>query len=63
VDRRMAGATLDALAKAYDVVMAEPIVYSNPYTIAGAVRRTRDLNEGATEPEHPWSDAVGEDQV
>jgi gamma-glutamyltranspeptidase/glutathione hydrolase len=63
VDRRMAGTTLDTLAKAYDLVMAEPVVYSNPYTIAGAVRRAGDLNEGATEPEHPWSDAVGEDQV
>jgi gamma-glutamyltranspeptidase/glutathione hydrolase len=62
-DRRMPQAMLDALAKAYDVVLAEPLVYSNPYTIAGAVRRAGDLNEGATEPENPWSEAVAEEQV
>jgi gamma-glutamyltranspeptidase / glutathione hydrolase len=62
-DRRMPQAILDALASNHDVVLAEPLVYSNPYTIAGAVRRAGDLNEGATEPENPWSEAVAEEQV
>jgi hypothetical protein len=27
------------------------------------VRRTGDMNEGATEPQHPWSEAVSEEDV
>lgn len=60
-DRRMPEATLARLAAAHDVVVAEPVVYWNPYTVAGAVRRAGGRNEGATEPEHPWSEAVAED--
>jgi gamma-glutamyltranspeptidase / glutathione hydrolase len=63
VDRRLDQATIEALARDFDVVMAEPIVYTNPFTIASAVARSGTTNEGATEPEQPWSEAVSEDDV
>ena len=44
-------------------MLAEPVVYTNPFTIASAVARTGTMNEGATEPEQPWAEAVGEDDV
>jgi gamma-glutamyltranspeptidase/glutathione hydrolase len=59
-DRRLARATIDALAASHDVVLAEPVVYSNPFTIATAVRRAGAVNEAATEPEQPWAEAVAE---
>jgi gamma-glutamyltranspeptidase/glutathione hydrolase len=62
-DRRLPAETLAALAAAFDVVLAEPLVASNPFTIASAVRRSDGVNEGATEPEHPWAEAVAEEQV
>jgi gamma-glutamyltranspeptidase/glutathione hydrolase len=62
-DRRMPQATIDALAAQYATVLAEPVDYPFPYTIAGAVRRVGGANEGATEPQHPWSEAVSEDDV
>ena len=63
VDRRLPAETKAALAAAFDTVAAEPVVYPMPFTIAGAVRRTGDGNEGATEPEQPCSEAVSEDEV
>jgi gamma-glutamyltranspeptidase / glutathione hydrolase len=63
VDRRLDPATLAALSAAFDTVLAEPVVYPFPFTVASAVRRVAGQNEGATEPEHPWSDAVSEDEV
>ncbi len=62
-DRRMPQATIEALAAQYKTVLAEPVDYPFPYTIAGAVRRVGEMNEGATEPQHPWSEAVSEDDV
>ncbi len=62
-DRRLGPRTIAALTDAFDTVVAEPVPYPFPFTIAGAVRRTKNLNEGATEPEHPWSEAVSEDEV
>ena len=52
-DRRMPQATIDALAAEFATVLAEPVEYPFPYTIAGAVRRSGDMNEGATEPSTP----------
>jgi gamma-glutamyltranspeptidase / glutathione hydrolase len=60
-DRRMPKATMDVLEARFDCVTGEPVVSTNPYTIASAVARTGSLNEGATEPENPWSEAVAED--
>jgi gamma-glutamyltranspeptidase/glutathione hydrolase len=62
-DRRMPTETVAALAEAFDLVVGEPLVYTNPYTIASAVRRANSRNEGATEPEQPWSEAVAEDEI
>ena len=62
-DRRMPRAMLDVLETGFDCVSGEPIVSTNPYTIASAVARSGSLNEGATEPENPWSEAVAEESV
>jgi len=59
-DRRMPADTIEALAAQFATVVAEPVEYPFPYTIAGAVRRCGEMNEGATEPQHPWSEAVAE---
>jgi gamma-glutamyltranspeptidase / glutathione hydrolase len=63
VDRRLDQSTIDALARDFDVVLAEPVVFTNPFTIASAVARSGATNEGATEPEQPWAEAVSEDEV
>jgi gamma-glutamyltranspeptidase / glutathione hydrolase len=63
MDRRLGVATQTALASVFDTVLAEPVAYPFPFTILSAVRRVGDQNEGATEPEHPWSEAVAEDAV
>jgi gamma-glutamyltranspeptidase / glutathione hydrolase len=63
VDRRLDAATVELLARDFDVVSAEPVVFTNPFTIASAVARSSAGNEGATEPEQPWADAVAEDEV
>ena len=47
-------------AAQFPTVLAEPVEYPFPYTIAGAIRRRGGMNEGATEPQHPWSEAVAE---
>jgi gamma-glutamyltranspeptidase / glutathione hydrolase len=62
-DRRMPRETIAALAHEFAIVLAEPVEYPFPYTIASAVRRVGETNEGATEPQHPWSEAVSEDEV
>jgi gamma-glutamyltranspeptidase / glutathione hydrolase len=62
-DSRMGKATLKALDAAFDTVLAEPVVSTNPYTIANAVRRENGVNEGAAEVLQPWAEAVGEDDV
>jgi gamma-glutamyltranspeptidase/glutathione hydrolase len=62
-DRRMPAEVIDALSSEFATVVAEPVDYPFPYTIAGAVRRAGDENEGATEPQHPWSEAVSEEEV
>jgi gamma-glutamyltranspeptidase/glutathione hydrolase len=62
-DRRLGDKAIAVLAAASDVVVGEPSVLSNPFTIASAVRRAGGVNEGATEPAHPWSDAVSEDMI
>jgi gamma-glutamyltranspeptidase/glutathione hydrolase len=59
-DRRLSAETIAALAEQFATVLAEPIEYPFPYCIAGAVRRRGGMNEGATEPHHPWSEAVAE---
>ncbi len=63
VDHHLEPSTIEALARDFDVVLAEPIVYSNPFTIASAVARSGAMNHGATEPANPWSEAVAEDDV
>jgi gamma-glutamyltranspeptidase/glutathione hydrolase len=62
-DRRMPAGVVDALAAEFQTVLAEPVEYPFPFTIASAVRRAGEENEGATEPQHPWSEAVCEDEV
>jgi gamma-glutamyltranspeptidase/glutathione hydrolase len=62
-DRRMPAGVIEALATEFATVVAEPVEYPFPYTIASAVRRTGGENEGATEPQHPWSEAVCEGDV
>lgn len=63
IDRRMPQKVIDALTEAHKAVIGERIDYPSNFTIAGAVRRARGRNEGATEPHHPWSEAVAEDEV
>jgi gamma-glutamyltranspeptidase/glutathione hydrolase len=63
VDRRLPPAVREALAAALPTVDAEPVPYPTPFTIAGAVRRTPRGNEGASEPEQPWSEAVSEEDA
>jgi gamma-glutamyltranspeptidase/glutathione hydrolase len=63
VDRRLPETTRAALDREFSTVMGEPVPYPFPFTIAGAVRRVGDDNEGATEPEQPWSEAVAETDV
>jgi gamma-glutamyltranspeptidase/glutathione hydrolase len=63
VDHRLGAKVTAAIAERFDTVEAEAVPYPMPFTIASAVRRARNVNEGATEPETPWSEAVGEDEV
>src|SRR5262245_20272518 len=62
-DRRMPQATIERLAAEFATVIAEPVEFPFPYAIAGGVRRVGEANEGATEPQHPWSEAVSEEDV
>lgn len=63
IDRRLPAKVIDALTAELKAVIAEPVEYPFPFTIAGAVRRVRGMNEGAAEPYHPWAEAVAEDEV
>src|SRR5690606_16268696 len=49
IDRRMPQKVIDALMEAHKAVIGERIDYPSNFTIAGAVRRARGRNEGATE--------------
>ena len=62
-DRRLPAATREALAREFSVIEGEATPLNMAFTIAGAVRRSGDTNEAATEPEIPWSEAVSEDEV
>jgi gamma-glutamyltranspeptidase/glutathione hydrolase len=63
VDRDLPEAVRTALAAEFKIVEAERAVFPYHFTIAGAVRRQGAINEGATEPYMPWSEAVSEDEV
>ena len=63
VDPNLPAAVRSALAGAVPTLEAERTVYPYHFTIAGAVRRSGGINEGATEPHQPWSEAVAEDEV
>ncbi|MFM9974362.1 MAG: gamma-glutamyltransferase [Beijerinckiaceae bacterium] len=62
-DRRMPRATLAALERSFETALAEPLVYSNPYTMANGVLREGGVNYGMCEPLQPWCEAVSEDEV
>jgi gamma-glutamyltranspeptidase / glutathione hydrolase len=62
-DRRMPRAMLAALDRAFDTALAEPLVYSNPFTMANGVLREDGVNHGMCEPLQPWCEAVSEDEV
>jgi gamma-glutamyltranspeptidase/glutathione hydrolase len=63
VDRMLPANVRAALAAAFPTLEAERAVFPYHFTIASAVRRRGETNEGATEPHHPWSEAVSEDEV
>jgi gamma-glutamyltranspeptidase/glutathione hydrolase len=63
VDRRLPGETKKLLAQSFDTVEVDPLPNPPSFTIAGAVRRAGDNNEGATEPQQPWSEAVSENDI
>jgi gamma-glutamyltranspeptidase/glutathione hydrolase len=63
VDRRLPADVRRKLDDNLTTILAEPVVYPFPFTIATAVRRKNGENEGATEPEQPWAEAVTEDEI
>lgn len=63
VDRNLPADVRAALAAEFQTVEAERAVFPYHFTIASAVRRQGDTNEGATEPYQPWSEAVSEEEV
>jgi gamma-glutamyltranspeptidase/glutathione hydrolase len=63
IDRRLPAETKALLASSFDTVEVDPLPNPPSFTIAGAVRRTGETNEGATEPQQPWSEAVSEDDI
>ena len=63
VDRDLPDDVRATLAAEFDTREVERTAYPIHFTIAGAVRRTAGINEGATEPQQPWSEAVAEDEV
>ncbi len=62
-DGELGPEVIERLAAEHPTVIAERIASPNFFTIAGAVRRSAGMNEGATEPAHPWSEAVAEEEV
>jgi gamma-glutamyltranspeptidase/glutathione hydrolase len=63
VDRRLGAKVAETMSASFDTVVCEAVPYPFPFTIASAVKRVGKQNEGATEPEMPWSEAVSEDDV
>lgn len=63
VDARLPQEVRDMLAAQFATVEVERGVFPYHFTIASAVRRIGGVNEGATEPYHPWGEAVGEEEV
>ncbi|MBS0244245.1 MAG: gamma-glutamyltransferase, partial [Proteobacteria bacterium] len=63
LDRRLWWETKVALSAEFDTVEVDPLPSPPSFTIAGAVRRAGILNEGATEPQQPWSEAVAEEEI
>ncbi|MGD9804656.1 MAG: gamma-glutamyltransferase [Hyphomicrobiaceae bacterium] len=63
VDRHLPPETKAKLAATFDTVEVDPLPHPTNFTIAGAVRRASGQNEGATEPQQHWSEAVSEDDV
>lgn len=62
-DARLDETVLAALEEKYPLVTALPNPAPYPFTIAGAVSRKGGVKCGMTDIEHPWSEAVGEDEV
>jgi len=63
IDRRLPAETKARLSTAFDTVEVDPLPHPVNFTIAGAVRRADNANEGATEPQQHWSEAVSEEEV
>lgn len=63
LDRRLPDETKAKLSADFDTVEVDPLPHPINFTIAGAVRRAGGENEGATEPQQYWSEAVSEDDV
>ena len=63
MDPNLPDAVRAALKQEFQTMEAERTVYPYHFTVAGAVRRSGGMNEGATEPHQPWSEAVAEDEV
>jgi gamma-glutamyltranspeptidase / glutathione hydrolase len=61
VDRDLAVDVRAALSGAFKTLEVERTTYPAHFTIASGVRRSGGMNEGATEPHHPWSEAVAEE--
>jgi gamma-glutamyltranspeptidase / glutathione hydrolase len=61
VDRDLPVEVRAALSGAFKTLEVERTAYPAHFTIASGVRRSGGMNEGATEPHHPWSEAVAED--
>ncbi len=63
IDRDLPSDVPARLVREFRTLEAERNVYPGHFTIAGAVRRSGDINEGATEPYQPWSEAVTEEEA
>jgi gamma-glutamyltranspeptidase/glutathione hydrolase len=63
LDARLDEAVKLAVGAGHAVVEALPNVSPYPFTIPSAVGRKDGVNTGVTDIEHPWSEAVGEDEV
>ncbi len=61
-DARLEPEVLAALASRFEVVTARPNPSPYPFTIASAVARRDGVNIGITDFDHPWSEAVAEDE-
>ncbi len=63
IDRDLPDEVRAALGATFETLEVERTAYPAHFTIAGAVKRAGTINEGATEPHMPWSEAVSEDEV